>query len=84
MMKKKLPCILTTPKWTTLDSSNTKRCCYFRKTKMLLIEFPNESVYVYSPVSWSTYMKFRRADSHGSYFSSAIRNNPKIYYMQVI
>lgn len=60
--------------WAVLRSSNIQACQYFRKTKLLLLEFQySGSIYAYADVSWSRYMAFRRAKSHGSYFMHQIR-----------
>ena len=61
-------------RWHPLASSNIHACLYFKRQKKLLIEFTSGTIYAYDDVPWGTYLAFRRAKSHGSYFSSHIRN----------
>jgi hypothetical protein len=65
----------TKKKWTPLNSSNLAACRYFRQTGLLLIEFRSGSIYGYAGVGWPTYMRFRYAESHGSYFARNIRES---------
>ena len=67
--------------WTILYSqipshhlSHTAKCRYFQKNRQLQIKFDNGDIYAYTKVPWSVYMGFRRAKSHGAYFSRHIRN----------
>jgi len=66
-------------RWTSVQSSNIKRCLYFRKTSLLVIEFHHESaVYMFHPVPWGLYLKFRHAKSQGGYFAAYIRDSLEI------
>ena len=65
--------------WVMLKSSNIRACWYFRATKMLLIRFVSGAAWIYHPVPWSTYLGFRRAKSHGEYFSAHIRDSKEIH-----
>jgi len=64
-----------------LHSSNIYRCRYFRRQRLLVIQFLSGSVYVYQDVPWSVYMGFRRASSYGSYHARHIRLSYR--YMEV-
>lgn len=66
-----------------IKSSNLKAVCYFRNTGLMVIEFKKGGIYLYHPVPWSTYMKLRRAESHGSFFYAHIRDNPQIHCEQL-
>jgi hypothetical protein len=67
-------------KWQILRSSNIKACRYDRSMQLLFIEFTSGSVYVFWQIPWSIYMQFRRAKSHGSFFTWNIRTNPDYGY----
>jgi KTSC domain len=54
--------------------SHTMACRYRKKARQLFIQFDNGDVYSYEKVPWAIYMGFRRAKSHGSYFSRKIRD----------
>ena len=70
--------------WTILRSSNIHRCRYDRAMQLLFIEFSRSgAVYVFWPVPWSAYLQFRRAKSHGSYFSNHIRENHDYGYREL-
>jgi hypothetical protein len=70
-------------KWAVLRSSNIKACRYDRSMQLLFIEFTSGSFYVFWQIPWSVYMKFRRAKSHGSYFTYNIRTHPDYGYRQL-
>jgi hypothetical protein len=74
--------------WTILRSSNIRACRYDRVTPgktggTLLIQFVSGAVWMYWPVSWKTYMKFRRSKSHGSFFSSHIRDSKELTSLNI-
>ncbi len=64
--------------WKQITSSNIHRVAYFKRRQLLAVEFHSGSIYLYHPVSWSLYMSFRRAFSHGSFFAHEIAQNPSI------
>lgn len=73
----------TKSRWSLLQSSNIQACCYCRGTQALVIQFHSGRMYEYAPVPWSVYMRFRRAKSHGSFFSASIRDNPRWDWIEI-
>lgn len=66
--------------WQKLKSSNLRRCWYFRTKSLLAITFLSGGTYLYYPISWSLYMRFRRSSSKGSFFSRHILHNTAIQW----
>ena len=60
-----------------IQSSNIKSSTYNTEDKTLLIEFNNNSLYLYNEVPWEVFTKFRMAESQGKYFNSDISKKYK-------
>lgn len=60
---------------TPVESSNLVSVGYDKKLKKLEVEFISGAVYAYSNVPPNVYEELMAASSHGSYFSSHIRNS---------
>ena len=63
-------------------STNIKSATYNTTKKELMIEFKNNTKYIYSDVPHEIFVKFRMADSQGKYFS--ININKKYTHNKVI
>ena len=59
-------------------SSNINSIGYDEESKTLEVEFYDQKVYQYSPVSREGYNLLMNADSIGSFFAKNIRNNKEI------
>lgn len=58
-----------------VDSSHLARVKYSRKLQILLVQFTDDSIWMYDGVEWGTYMSLLRAESIGSYFHYNIRTS---------
>lgn len=59
-------------------SSNINSVGYDEETKVLEVEFFDQTVWQYSPLTREGYNELMKAGSIGSYFAKNIRNNPSI------
>jgi hypothetical protein len=59
-----------------IESSNIVKTEYDTTTKLLVVEFKNESKYEYENVPHQIYTQFRMSESQGKFFNSKIS---KIY-----
>ena len=68
-------------KFHRLDSSNIHSVAYSSKQKALIVKFSSGSIYTYRDVPMWQYMRMKRAESHGSYFSRHIKGNYETKYI---
>lgn len=59
-------------------SSNINSIGYDEKTKTLEVEFYNQQVYQYSPITLEGYQLLMAAESIGSFFGKHIKNNRQV------
>lgn len=57
-----------------IKSSNIKSATYNVDTSLLSIVFNNGSIYEYEEVPWEIFVKFRLADSQGSFLNANVKN----------
>ena len=55
-----------------IKSSNLKSATFNTESEDLSISFNNGSIYEYNKVPWSTFTKFRMAESQGKFFNEKI------------
>jgi len=60
-----------------IESSNIVKTEYDTTTKLLVVEFKNESKYEYENVPHQIYTQFRMSESQGKFFNSKISKNYK-------
>ena len=60
------------------NSTNIKKLYYNKDTKVLTVEFKNNSQYKYDNVSLQEYQNFTLAESKGKYLKEVITN--KVYH----
>lgn len=68
---------------TKVVSSNIQSIGYDEKTKTLEVEFYNQKVYQYNPITQEGYALLMGAESIGSFFSRFIKDNPQVTSTQV-
>ena len=59
-------------------SSNINSIGYDEGTRALQVEFFNQKVYQYTPITQEGYSLLMNAESIGSFFAKNIKNNPNI------
>lgn len=64
-------------------SSNINSIGYDEDTKTLEVEFFNQKVYQYSPITQEGYSLLMNAESIGSFFAKNIKNNKDIQCTEV-
>jgi hypothetical protein len=60
-----------------IKSSNLKGATYNTESEELTVTFNNGSIYIYDKVPWSTFTKFRMAESQGKFFNESVAKNHK-------
>jgi KTSC domain len=66
-----------------VESSNIASIGYDSKTKTLVVEFKNHTIYAYHPVTHAGFEALRTAESVGKYFFAHFRNNDKLAYVKL-
>ena len=56
----------------TFKSTNLKEASYDTEKEVLTVTFNNGSIYEYNKVPWTSFTKFRLAESHGKHFNENI------------
>ena len=64
-------------------SSNITSVGYDEETKTLEVEFFNQKVYQYSPITQEGYSLLMNAESIGSFFARNIKNSPNIVAKEI-
>lgn len=64
-------------------SSNITSIGYDEETKTLEVEFFNQKVYQYSPITQEGYSLLMNAESIGSFFARNIKNSPNIVAKEI-
>ena len=64
-------------------SSNINSIGYDEKSMTLEVEFYNQKVYAYTPISQEGYSLLMNAESIGSFFAKNIKNNSNIKCTEV-
>jgi hypothetical protein len=62
-----------------VESSNLRSVGYDAERSLMEVEFKNGSIYQYKGVPQAVYDELMRANSHGQYFNSKIKNGPYSY-----
>lgn len=60
-----------------IKSSNLKKSEYDVESKKMIVEFNNNTKYEYDNVPHEIYVRFRKAESQGKYFSTEIAKKYK-------
>jgi hypothetical protein len=58
-----------------INSSNLLSATYNTESKILSINFKNNSIYEYEKVPWDVFTKFRMTESQGKFFTTNIKNS---------
>lgn len=64
-------------------SSNITSVGYDEETKTLEVEFFNQKVFQYSPITQEGYSLLMNAESIGSFFARNIKNSPNIVAKEI-
>lgn len=64
-------------------SSNITSIGYDEETKTLEVEFFNQKIYQYSPITQEGYSLLMNAESIGSFFARNIKNSPNIVAKEI-
>ena len=69
--------------WKPVLSSNLTRILYFKKRKLLVVQFKGERIWLYVGVPLSVVKALLAAESKGRYFNNHIRTNPRYPHQEV-